>query len=141
MNDNRCQHERGISVWEQLTISDRDSGVNCPACLIHLLIATLHEVKVAACKECYGVMFQMEAVGHLINSLRASYQGDDRKTQAEGECQLDTRRHCPSCGEFFETHFYAGPGNCVIDSCASCRLVWLDRGELTSIVMAPGKRN
>jgi hypothetical protein len=37
------------------------------------------------------------------------------------------------------THPYYGPGNVVIDSCASCELVWLDFGELEQIVKAPGK--
>jgi Zn-finger nucleic acid-binding protein len=38
-----------------------------------------------------------------------------------------------------ETHPYYGPGNVIIDSCAACDLVWLDFGELTQIVDAPGR--
>ena len=36
-----------------------------------------------------------------------------------------------------DTHYYAGPGNIVIDDCASCELNWLDAGELMAIVRAP----
>jgi hypothetical protein len=36
-----------------------------------------------------------------------------------------------------DTHFYAGPGNVVIDSCENCCLTWLDGGELTRIAAAP----
>jgi Zn-finger nucleic acid-binding protein len=36
-----------------------------------------------------------------------------------------------------DTHFYAGPGNVIVDSCDGCSLIWLDRGELTRIAHAP----
>jgi Zn-finger nucleic acid-binding protein len=36
-----------------------------------------------------------------------------------------------------DAHFYAGPGNVVIDSCEDCCLIWLDRGKLMRIVHAP----
>jgi len=39
-----------------------------------------------------------------------------------------------------ETHFYAGPGNVVMDSCENCELIWLDRGELMHIARAPDSR-
>ena len=40
-----------------------------------------------------------------------------------------------------DTHLYAGPGNVVIESCDTCLLNWLDRGELMRIVHAPDDRN
>ena len=46
---------------------------------------------------------------------------------------------CPKCGKRFETHPYYGPGNVVIDNCASCDLLWLDFGEIRQIVDAPGR--
>jgi len=36
-----------------------------------------------------------------------------------------------------DTHFYAGPGNIVIDDCARCELNWLDAGELMVVARAP----
>ena len=32
------------------------------------------------------------------------------------------------------------PGNIVIDTCIGCKLAWLDHGELSKIVRAPGRR-
>jgi Zn-finger nucleic acid-binding protein len=45
---------------------------------------------------------------------------------------------CRHCGTF---HFipHDGPGNVVIDTCRRCDAVWLDSGELTQIVDAPGR--
>jgi Zn-finger nucleic acid-binding protein len=37
-----------------------------------------------------------------------------------------------------DTHPYYRPGAVVIDACMPCRLVCLDRGELSAIVKAPG---
>jgi Zn-finger nucleic acid-binding protein len=36
-----------------------------------------------------------------------------------------------------DAHFYAGPGNVVMDSCEVCDLNWLDHGELSRISRAP----
>jgi Zn-finger nucleic acid-binding protein len=47
---------------------------------------------------------------------------------------------CPVCGERMEVHPYYGPGPAVIDSCSRCGLIWLDRGEMTVIETAPGRR-
>jgi Zn-finger nucleic acid-binding protein len=33
-------------------------------------------------------------------------------------------------------HVYGGPGNLVIDTCESCRLNWLDPGELRRLARA-----
>jgi Zn-finger nucleic acid-binding protein len=37
-----------------------------------------------------------------------------------------------------DRHPYLGPGNVVIDTCSTCDLIWLDHGELTEMVDAPG---
>jgi hypothetical protein len=44
---------------------------------------------------------------------------------------------CPRCNRRMDTHFYAGPGNVIVDTCDDCSLLWLDRGELTRIAHAP----
>jgi Zn-finger nucleic acid-binding protein len=40
-----------------------------------------------------------------------------------------------------DTHYYAGPGNVVIDSCSRCCLNWFDYGELRRIASAPEHRS
>ncbi len=44
---------------------------------------------------------------------------------------------CPKCNRRMDTHFYAGPGNVIVDTCDNCDLIWLDRGELTRIAHSP----
>jgi len=38
-----------------------------------------------------------------------------------------------------DTHPYYGPGNCVVDTCIRCGVIWLDYGEITVITNAPGR--
>jgi Zn-finger nucleic acid-binding protein len=39
-----------------------------------------------------------------------------------------------------EHHPYGGGGNVFLDTCESCSVNWLDRGELQRIVAAPDPR-
>ena len=38
-----------------------------------------------------------------------------------------------------DTFQYMGPGNIVIDTCHADDLIWLDYGEITKVVNAPGR--
>ena len=50
--------------------------------------------------------------------------------------ELDRRIDCPHCHHPMETHFYAGSGNVVMDTCEPCCLHWLDHDELARIAQA-----
>ena len=51
----------------------------------------------------------------------------------------ELKRHipCPQCHRTMDAHYYAGPGNIVMDDYPWCELNWLDGGELMVIVRAP----
>jgi hypothetical protein len=72
----------------------------------------------------------------LIDVLRTGLSSPAVQTPPD---QADLKRtiRCPKCHRRLDTHFYAGPGNVIIDTCADCLLIWLDRGELMRIVHAP----
>jgi Zn-finger nucleic acid-binding protein len=53
---------------------------------------------------------------------------------------LDRRIACPTCHRTMDAHQYGGPGNIAIDTCETCSVHWLDRGELRRIAMAPDHR-
>ena len=38
-----------------------------------------------------------------------------------------------------DEHLYGGGGNVDVDSCESCNVLWVDRGELSRIVAAPDR--
>jgi Zn-finger nucleic acid-binding protein len=116
------------------------SELDCPACGDQLVSAVIDDHAVRACPGCYGVAIPQATLGLLVTARRATYRGPERPPIPIDAADLSRQRDCPICREPMELHPYYGPGNAVIDSCSSCRLVWLDVGELSAIERAPGLR-
>ena len=78
----------------------------------------------------------MPALEPVIEQLRSDDHSPAVQTPPD---QGDLKRviQCPRCNRRMDTHFYAGPGNVIVDTCDNCHLIWLDRGELTRIAHAP----
>ncbi len=76
----------------------------------------------------------MQEFEGLIDELRASRGNEAAPAADKGD--LRRKIACPQCRHFMDAHFYGGGGNVVIDSCAECSLIWLDRGELMRIARA-----
>jgi hypothetical protein len=79
---------------------------------------------------------KMGTLSDLIDALRASLDKPAVQTPPD-RGDLKRTIQCPKCHRRMDTHFYAGPGNVIVDSCGDCYLIWLDRGELMRIVHAP----
>jgi len=118
-----------------------EAEANCPVCDEESLrLGSLDGQDVMYCRKCRGFLIFCEAMGQVVNSRRADYQGADLEPIPLNQVEL--RRHvcCPACYKKMEVHPYHGPGNVVIDSCTDCHLVWLDHGEMARIERSPGKR-
>jgi Zn-finger nucleic acid-binding protein len=91
----------------------------------------LDGAKVGLCRDCHGILLSSEHFAKVV-AERRELQGS-RRSRIEPIDPSEFRRmiRCPQCGNRADTHVYGGGGNAVIDSCARCRLVWLDAGELT----------
>ncbi len=119
---------------------DRPSGVACPNCDAELVIGKLQRCQFAGCPQCRGMLLQQDVFGMLIQHFRAASDAPREIPKPLDPNELSVRRTCPSCDRVLETHAYAGPGNAVVDTCFPCGMIWLDEGELTKLVRAPGKR-
>lgn len=127
---------------EPIVSTGREVEFQCPRCHVNLKVGTLMgKTDVCYCGSCRGFVIDNHSAGDLIEDLRASYTGPDAKPVMMNASQLEVRSHCPACGYATEAHPYHGPGNCVLDTCRHCKLVWFDHGELDVIVRAPGRRN
>jgi Zn-finger nucleic acid-binding protein len=115
------------------------SGQACPVCNIPLVDAAIAKIRILYCTKCRGMLIPMQVFQTLIDELQA-VQGGTVAQPAADSGDLLRKIECPQCHHHMDTHFYAGPGNVVIDSCEQCSLTWLDRGELMHIVHAPGMR-
>jgi Zn-finger nucleic acid-binding protein len=124
-------NEDGIQVLGE------PAAVNCPVCKAPLLHAVVGSNPVLYCQPCGGMLIGMEEFVLVIDELR-SRRFAPSVPQAHADWrELDRKIACPQCGQPMDSHPYAGPGNIIIESCETCSVNWLDRGELQRVVRAP----
>lgn len=92
------------------------------------------------CNNCRGYVVSSQTLGEMAETLRAAYDGPEDRPQPIDPNELKISGSCPACLDPMEAHPYYGPGNLVLDTCRACELAWLDFGELSKIVRAPGQR-
>jgi Zn-finger nucleic acid-binding protein len=113
-----------------------DPSLACPVCSLLLVKAAIAKIPVLFCNQCHGLLLPMQVLRPLIDELRTGNGAQAVQTPPDrGDLKRTLR--CPKCNRRMDTHFYAGPGNVIVDSCDQCSLLWLDRGELTRIAHAP----
>jgi len=113
---------------------------DCPACAQMLNKSVMDEQEVEHCPQCRGVLLTGDLFRQIVIHRRRNYEGADDRAQPVDTHQLGVKRDCPVCHARMDTHAYYGPGNTVIDSCSRCDIIWLDAGETTALVRAPGYR-
>lgn len=106
----------------------------CPVCAVSLNHAAIEGLRLLHCATCRGVLISMPSFVTLADHMRAS--GPPARPRAHAPEELDRGVRCPRCARAMNTHFYAGPGQIVIDSCSHCLVNWLDHGELLRVVSA-----
>ena len=137
-----CGHCGTLEVQPLLTRDievDSQSTLPCPLCTTPLSYARLDGFVLFLCQRCAGMLIPMD---HFVHVIEAARLREDRTGVS-----LPRRQHpgdrvltCPACSAPMLSHFYAGPGNLVIDSCEHCNVNWLDPGELRRIARAPQGR-
>jgi Zn-finger nucleic acid-binding protein len=90
------------------------------------------------CEGCQGMLIQMGDLVPLTDDMRASRGGAAAYIgRPPDPKELDRSIDCPQCHRTMDTHPYCGPGNIILDTCETCEVHWLDRGELRRIAFAP----
>jgi Zn-finger nucleic acid-binding protein len=128
------EEDDGVTVLGEA--ADSDQSPACPLCNLPLVKASIAKTPVFYCTGCHGLLLPMPVLPSLIDELRAG-QGNPAVQTPPDQGDLKRTIQCPQCHRRMDTHFCAGPGNVIVDSCGDCFLIWLDCGELTRIVHAP----
>ena len=113
--------------------------LECPICIEPLYRASIQRYPAMHCKKCRGSLMEQFMFGEVVQYLRSRAQGPTDPPRKLDPEELKRQVLCPYCLRSMETHPYAGPGNIVIDTCANCYVIWLDYGEINSIINAPGR--
>jgi Zn-finger nucleic acid-binding protein len=130
------EHDAGEGVHAV----DRAGADSCPLCAAPLAASVTNEgYSVQQCERCHGLFMDRRTFAELVTRRRASAGGPGTPPQQIDPRELRRDVTCPRCRQKMDVHPYFGPGNVVIDTCARCDTVWLDSGELTQIVDAPGR--
>jgi Zn-finger nucleic acid-binding protein len=121
-------------------LAQPDAGAPCPVCKARLATAILDEShSVQYCSTCRGALMSRDTFADVVTMRRAWATTPPSEPVVLQREELERAVSCPRCSSQLATHPYYGPGNVVIDSCATCDVVWLDFGELKQIVDAPGR--
>jgi Zn-finger nucleic acid-binding protein len=136
-----CEYCRSVYFPEKsedgVRLLGETSGLACPICAIPLMHASMEHHRILYCTRCRGALIAMAVFLGLTEDLRAVRGGFGMVVAPPDPSELKRRIRCPQCGRTMDTHYYAGPGNVVIDDCSPCELNWLDAGELLKIARAP----
>jgi Zn-finger nucleic acid-binding protein len=117
-----------------------DSSAPCPVCNRSLVSAVVADhAPVLYCRNCRGLLVAQSNFLHVVRELRAQAEGPEGRFHRITEDERRRSIFCPACSRQMDTHPYYGPGNVLIDICTQCQLVWLDYGELSIIINAPGR--
>jgi Zn-finger nucleic acid-binding protein len=121
----------GIRVLDEL------SELSCPVCAIPLAHALLAAHQILYCTRCRGSLIPATVFVLILEDLRVRRSDSCSIPHRPDPEELKRRIQCPQCHHDMDAHYYAGPGNIVIDDCARCELNWMDAGELMVVVRAP----
>ena len=111
----------------------------CPLCRETLQEAVMDSrYRLDACPACRGLLLAREVFAATVATKRRSPTTATAMPKRVSPRQLQRQIDCPSCAVSMMTDWLYGPGHVVIDRCEACDLVWLDGGELQTIIEAPG---
>lgn len=107
--------------------------MKCPKCDNRdLASATVRGIEVDRCTGCHGIWFDAAELATLL-ALHAS----DLKPLAGGNADPGTNARagrCPRDGAPMIRVFSARKPSVVLDTCPTCRGLWLDGGELAQLL-------
>ena len=111
--------------------------MKCPKC-DHTLVATkVREVEVDRCKSCQGIWCDHRELGELLGQNKWRLH---KLTGAAPQDQLNRKRaKCPRDQTDLIRVGSVHDRKIVLDSCPTCKGIWLDGGELDRLLEAtPG---
>jgi len=127
------ESDDGVKVWGAV------SNVACPVDKVPLVTASISKIDVLHCTTCRGLLIKQPLFRAIVEYRRAISPALDRPPRPWKPHDEKRQLQCPTCERSMDNHLYYGPGTVMIDTCAHCGVIWLDHGELSNMVNAPGR--
>jgi len=135
-----CRSEAIPPIDEEGVQIVGETSKPCPGCGSNLSDGLMEAQPLLYCTQCHGILLSMEKFMPLVEHLRALRDRPAAFVPSPDRSGGPRDLHCPLCDGQMDGHPYGGPGNVNIETCEKCSVVWLDRGELRRIVVAPDPR-
>ena len=109
----------------------------CPKCEVGLFPASYEGFRVYQCVACKGYLVPLRRLKSIQRLPRRSHEELKAEAQAEFAGSGEAAYECPRCHREMEREAEGVSGvRIYVDRCPSCRLVWLDGGELAMLQLA-----
>jgi Zn-finger nucleic acid-binding protein len=137
----KCDHCGNYSFLEDnidgIILSENESNYTCPICKIFFVQAIVNNIIILSCKKCQGNLIDQSKLLEIIRCHRTSlFEKPINKTIQEDN-ELMRKINCPKCNKVMNSYPYSGAsGNIIIQGCNECKIIWLDFGELSKIIIS-----
>ena len=106
--------------------------VRCERC--ELETREIDAVPVDVCMTCGSGAVEQRYLNHLIQAAAKRFEGDPASITIEERPDSGETRTCHKCERPMRPFQYLGSRLLVLDRCDHCHIVWMDPGEIDSMV-------
>ena len=104
---------------------------NCPKCKIPMGQNWLYRQEIERCPQCNGIFLDEGELGDIVRLMRIYRSVGLNEPEAETLDDAERKPYsCPADDNILTREDYGG---LPVDTCDTCRGVWLDDGELVSL--------
>jgi Zn-finger nucleic acid-binding protein len=122
-----------------VSLLDEVSHFDCPICRKPLVLAAVRNVHISSCPNCRGNLVDQSKMLPILSQAQSLDPTNETSYSPQTKSELSRTLVCPACQKIMNAYPYGGPGNIIIQGCEECRLIWLDFGELSTIIRAYGE--
>lgn len=115
------------------------TGRQCPRCEADLVYETIGENTIERCPDCRGIWIAAKEFNELLVDLDRQESVREREELRYNKNADVTHIECPKCSKTMERSNFDRHSGILVDACRK-HGVWLDRGELRSVVGYLAKR-
>ncbi|MEZ4317182.1 MAG: zf-TFIIB domain-containing protein [Myxococcota bacterium] len=115
------------------------SSIPCPRCSTPLDPCDIEGVPVDRCPTCTGMLVEQKHLSGWIDALVKLMGPIGEDTPIQVVPDAHGIASCPDCGAAMERFGYLEARVVTLDRCRPCQLVWIDEGELPTMVAMVGR--
>jgi len=106
--------------------------MNCPVCKDSMIVLELEQVEIDYCTSCEGIWLDAGEIELLLETEQERARFSNLLIEDSSVKEKSYR--CPICSKKMEKVFVGEKRKILIDKCKKNHGLWLDKGELESVI-------